>query len=68
MIKEIIKKDKKGNKKITYENNFYYRDKFTGKLIRKRKRGFSTRGAAKKFKDDFLFNLEGKVVLALALW
>lgn len=60
-INEIVRKDEKGRKKITYEANFYYRDKLTGKLIRKRKQGFSTRGAAKKFKEYFLLNTENNV-------
>ena len=58
---EIIKKNKKGKNTTTYGIEFYYRDKLTGKLIKKRKQGFSTRGAAKKFKEEFLVNMENKV-------
>lgn len=61
---EVIKKNKKGKNITTYGIEFYYRDKLTGKLIKKRKQGFSTRGAAKKFKEDFLIDMEGKVDLS----
>lgn len=60
-IYTVIKKDEKGKNITTYGIEFYYRDKLTGKLIKKRKQGFSTRGAAKKFKEDFLIDMEGKV-------
>ena len=60
-IYEVIKKNERGKKIMTYGIEFYYRDKLTGKLIKKRKQGFSTKGAAKKFKEDFFINMEGKV-------
>lgn len=60
-INEIVRKDERGRKKVTYEANFYYRDKLTGKLIRKRKQGFQTRGEAKQFKEDFLIAMENSV-------
>ncbi len=60
-INEIVRKDEKGRKKVTYEANFYYRDKLSGKLIRKRKKGFQSIKEAKKFKEDFLLDMEGKV-------
>lgn len=59
-INEIIRKDEKGRKKVTYEANFYYRDKVTGKLRRKRKQGFSTRNKAKIFIEEFFLDIENK--------
>lgn len=60
-IYEIMKRNEKEKSMTTYGIEFYYRDKLTGKLIKKRKQGFLTRGAAKKFKENFLLDTENKV-------
>ena len=65
-IYEIVKKNKKGKNIITYGIDFYYRDKLTSKLIKKRKQGFFTKGAAKKFKEEFLVNMENKVNISFS--
>lgn len=65
-IYTFTKKDEKGKNITTYGIEFYYRDKLTGKLIKKRKRGFSTRGAAKKFKEKFLLNMETNINISFA--